>query len=214
VSLADPVPDPVQAHVRGLGHTLGDSVGRNADGHLVVAEQRGCRLGVAHVGQEFAFLCHDAGSGVQASVLRLHDKGTDNRGAGGVAGDGAANTVIIVGEPEIAQATGDAACVRAGKEESDRTRSSILDARKIFRPSGCAATNPNRRWRRARVDRVGEACSDARAQVAGRTLYASAVVQQESDRHLELFGLCGAAEGGRSGPVGDWGAREPKTEGV
>ena len=64
VSLADPVPDPVQAHVRGLGHALRDGVGRDADGHLVVAKQRGGRLGVAHVGQDFAFLCRDAGSGV------------------------------------------------------------------------------------------------------------------------------------------------------
>ncbi len=65
VSLADLIPDPVQAHVRGLGHALGDGVGRDADGHLVVAKQRGDRLGVAHVGQDFAFLCRDAGSGVQ-----------------------------------------------------------------------------------------------------------------------------------------------------
>jgi hypothetical protein len=64
VSLADPVPDPVQAHVRGLGHTLGDDVGCDADGHLVVAKQRGGRLGVAHVGQDFAFFCRDVGSGV------------------------------------------------------------------------------------------------------------------------------------------------------
>ena len=64
VSLADPVPNPVQAHVRGLGHTLGDSVGRDADGYLVVAEQRGGRLRVAHVGQDFTFLCRDAGRGV------------------------------------------------------------------------------------------------------------------------------------------------------
>ena len=64
VSLADPVSNPVQAHVRGLGHTLRDGVGRDADGHLVVAKQRGGRLGVAHVGQYFAFLCRDAGSGV------------------------------------------------------------------------------------------------------------------------------------------------------
>ena len=40
VSLADPVPDPVQAHVRGLGHTLGDGVGSDADGHLVVANAK------------------------------------------------------------------------------------------------------------------------------------------------------------------------------
>ena len=51
-----------------------------------------------------------------AKILRLHDKGTDNRDAGGVAGDGVVDPVIVVGEPEIAQATGDAACVGAGEE--------------------------------------------------------------------------------------------------
>ena len=64
VSLADSVPDPVQAHVRGLGHTLRDGVGRDADGHLVVTKQRGGRLRAAHVGQDFTFLCRDAGRGV------------------------------------------------------------------------------------------------------------------------------------------------------
>ncbi len=64
VSLTDPVPDPVQAHARGFGHTLRDGVGCNADGHLVVAKQRVCGLGMANVGQDFAFLCRDAGSGV------------------------------------------------------------------------------------------------------------------------------------------------------
>ncbi len=60
VSLADPVPDPMQAHVGGLlGHPLRHRVGSNADGHLVVAEQRGGRLVVAHVGQDFAFLCRE-----------------------------------------------------------------------------------------------------------------------------------------------------------
>ena len=64
MSLADAVPDPVQAHVSGLGHALRDGVGRDADGHLVVAKQRGGRLRVAHVGQDFSFLCRDAGRGV------------------------------------------------------------------------------------------------------------------------------------------------------
>ena len=64
MSLADAVPDPVQAHVSGLGHALRDGVGRDADGHLVVAKQRGGRLRVAHVGLDFAFLCRDAGRGV------------------------------------------------------------------------------------------------------------------------------------------------------
>ncbi len=64
VSLADPVPDPVQAHFRGLGHALRDGVGRDADGHLVVAKQRNGRLGVANVGQNFAFVFRDVGRGV------------------------------------------------------------------------------------------------------------------------------------------------------
>jgi hypothetical protein len=41
VSLADPVSDPMQAHVRCLRHPLGDRVGSNADSHLVVTKQRG-----------------------------------------------------------------------------------------------------------------------------------------------------------------------------
>ncbi len=38
VSLADPAPDPMQAHIGGLGHPLRRCVGSNADGDLVVAE--------------------------------------------------------------------------------------------------------------------------------------------------------------------------------
>ena len=64
VSLAVPVPDPVQAHVRGLGHALRDGVGGDADGHLVVTKEGGGWLGVAHVGQKFSFLCRDAGRGI------------------------------------------------------------------------------------------------------------------------------------------------------
>ena len=64
VEAADEKDTEVQAHVRGLGHALGDGVGRDADGHLVVAKQRGGRLRVVHVGQDFTFLCRDAGRGV------------------------------------------------------------------------------------------------------------------------------------------------------
>ncbi len=71
---------------------------------------------MAHVDQDFAFLCRDANSGVQASILRLRDKGTDNRDAGGVAGDGVVGPVIIVSEPEVAQAIGDAAYLGAVEE--------------------------------------------------------------------------------------------------
>jgi hypothetical protein len=71
-----------------------------------------------HVGQDFSFLCRDAGSGVQSSVNRLRDKGIDNGDAGGVTGDGVVDPVIVVGEPEVTQATGDAACVGVGEEGS------------------------------------------------------------------------------------------------
>jgi hypothetical protein len=60
VYLVDPVPDPMQAHAGGLGHLLRHRVGSDADGDLVVAEQRGDGLGLAHVGQDFSILCHDA----------------------------------------------------------------------------------------------------------------------------------------------------------
>ncbi len=117
VSLADPVSDPMQSHVRCLRHSVGDRVGSNADSsHLVVTKQRGGGLGVAHVSQDFVFLCRDAGSGVQASILRLRNKGTYNRDAGGVAGDGVVDPVIVIGEHEVAQATGDAACLGTGEE--------------------------------------------------------------------------------------------------
>ncbi len=106
----------MQSHVRCLRHPLGDRVGSNADSHLVVTKQRGGGLGVAHVGQDCAFLCRDAGGGVQASVLRLRDKGTYNRDAGGVAGDGLVDPVIVVSEPEVAQTIRDAACLGAGEE--------------------------------------------------------------------------------------------------
>jgi hypothetical protein len=49
-----------------------------------------------------------------ASAIKEHT--TYNRDAGGVAGDGVVDPVIVVGEPEVAQATGDTACLGAGEE--------------------------------------------------------------------------------------------------
>ncbi len=54
--------------------------------------------------------------GIDAGVLRLGNKGTDDRNASGVVGDGVIYPVIVVGEAEVAQAFGDAACVGAGEE--------------------------------------------------------------------------------------------------
>ncbi len=40
--------------------------------------RRMCVPCIVYVGQDFVFLCRDAGDGVQAGVLRLRDKGTHN----------------------------------------------------------------------------------------------------------------------------------------
>ncbi len=63
------------------------------------------------------------------------------------------------------------------------------------------------------VERVGEACSNARAQVAGRILpsmhcHSTAGIQPPTSSSLICVGV---AERERSGPVRDWEARNPKT---
>jgi hypothetical protein len=66
------------------------------------------------------------------------------------------------------------------------------------------------------VDRVGDACSDARAQVTGRILPFThrPKCSRNPTATCSYLACAGVAEGERSGPVGDWGAREPKTGGV
>ncbi len=97
---------------------MGDGVRRDADGDFVVAEQRCCELRVAHVGQDFPLFRGDACGSVKvkAGILRLGNKRTDDRNAGGLAGDRVVYPAIVVGEAKVAQVAGDAACVGAGEE--------------------------------------------------------------------------------------------------
>ncbi len=53
-------------------------------------------------------------------------------------------------------------------EVSERERRTISEARNIFRPLGWVAAYPRRRSRRVMVSEIGEACSEAKAQVAGK----------------------------------------------
>jgi hypothetical protein len=78
----------------------------------------GCGWPMFHVGQDFPLFHGDACGSVEAGVLRLGNKETDDRNASGVAGDGVVYPVVVVGEAEVAQAAGDAACVGAGEEGS------------------------------------------------------------------------------------------------
>jgi hypothetical protein len=61
------------------------------------------------------------------------------------------------------------------------------------------------------VERVEKACSDARAQVAGRILPSTYLPQYSRNPTTTCSSLAceGVAEGESSGLVGDWGAREP-----
>ena len=69
MSLLNPVPDPMPAHVNRLGHPEVDAVGRETDSNLIVAEDWGPGLRVAHVLQNSSLVGGDAGLGKGARVF-------------------------------------------------------------------------------------------------------------------------------------------------
>ena len=84
VSLPDPIPDPMPAHVDRLRHFEVDTIGRETDSNLIVAEDRGRGLRVAHVGQNLPLVGCDAGGGKGAGILCLRHEGADDGYAGAV----------------------------------------------------------------------------------------------------------------------------------
>jgi hypothetical protein len=78
VSLADVVPQLMKAHVEGLRYLQMYAVIGEADGDLVVAEDRSRRLGMAHVGQNLALVRGDSTGGEETAILSLCYKGTDD----------------------------------------------------------------------------------------------------------------------------------------
>ena len=84
VSLSDPIPDPMPAHVDRLRHLEVDAVGRETDSNLIVAEDRGRGLRVAKVGQDLPLVGGDAGGGKGAGILCLRHEGADDGYAGAV----------------------------------------------------------------------------------------------------------------------------------
>jgi hypothetical protein len=79
VSLPHAVPQPMEAHVQRLRHLEVDSIGRETNGDIVVAEEWCWRLGVTHVLQDLAFVGGDAAGGEESSVLGLCYKRADDR---------------------------------------------------------------------------------------------------------------------------------------
>ena len=84
VSLPNPIPDPMPAHVDRLRHFEVDAIGRETDSNLIVAEDRGRGLRVAKVGQDLPLVGCDAGGGKGAGILCLRHEGADDGYAGAV----------------------------------------------------------------------------------------------------------------------------------
>jgi hypothetical protein len=167
---------------------------------------------VAEVGEDIPLVDSDSDSREEAAVLGLRDERTNDRDAGRVGGDGVVDGAVREEAhrwtAHVMGGASDGLSSRAGigrKRPNGRKGS----YRKPDRP--CVHSDARRRsqedgrggslwrWWERPVQR-----SAARAQVAVRTR-ASA---------LRPYDWAGEAGGERSGPVGDWGGRDPKEGGV
>ena len=115
VSLPNPIPDPMPAHVDRLRHFEVDAIGRETDSNLIVAEDRGRGLRVAHVGQDLPLVGCDAGGGKGAGILCLRHEGADDGYAGAVSGDGVVRWGVVLEVAEEVMAAGDTAGAGSGQ---------------------------------------------------------------------------------------------------
>ena len=109
VSLPNPIPDPMPAHVDRLRHFEVDAIGRETDSNLIVAEDRGRGLRVAKVGQDLPLVGGDAGGGKGAGILCLRHEGADYGYARAVGGDGVVEWGFVVVIAEAVMAAGNTA---------------------------------------------------------------------------------------------------------
>ena len=105
MSLADTVPDPVEAHVDGLCAVKLDGVISDADGASVIAEDDCRRLGVAKGASNGSKPFTDAGEHIKAGVFTFGDGSDDDIKQAAVDVDG---TVDMGGGANVAK-IGDAA---------------------------------------------------------------------------------------------------------
>ena len=115
VSLPNPIPDPMPAHVDRLRHFEVDAIGRETDSNLIVAEDRGRGLRVAHVGQDLPLVGCDAGGGKGAGILCLRHEGADDGYAGAMSGDGVVRWGVVLEVAEEVMAAGDTAGAGSGQ---------------------------------------------------------------------------------------------------
>ena len=112
LALSDAVTDPVEAHIEGLGHFLGDGGVGNAHGALVITIEWSRRLDMSEILQDLSFVGGYSGRREDASVLRFCNKRTNDGNFGRMGRDGVIYPrVVELGAEEVIGAR-DAAGVR------------------------------------------------------------------------------------------------------
>jgi hypothetical protein len=110
--LSDAVTDPVEAHIEGLGHFLGDGGVGDAHGALVITIEWSRRLDMAEIFQDLSFVGGYSGRREDAGVLRFCNKRTNDGNFGRMGRDGVIYPrVVELGAEEVIGAR-DAAGVR------------------------------------------------------------------------------------------------------
>ena len=113
LALLDAVTDPVEAHIEGLGHFLGDGGVGDAHGALVITIEWSRRLDMSEIFQDLSFVGGYSGRREDAGVLRFCNKRTNDGNFGRMGRDGVIYPrVVELGAEEVIGAR-DAACIRA-----------------------------------------------------------------------------------------------------
>ena len=115
---ANPILEPMEAHVAGLRHLWLHSAVGEAHGDFVVAMDRRGRLRVAEVDEHLSFLIGDLCGGKHAPILRFLNGRAHHGDARGVHGDGGVDEGGVTGAREMVERRGHAASVGPGEERS------------------------------------------------------------------------------------------------
>ena len=102
LALFDAVTDPVEAHIEGLGHFLGDGGVGDAHGALVITIEWSRRLDMSEILQDLSFVGGYSGRREDASVLRFCNKRTNDGNFGRMGRDGVIYPrVVELGAEEV-----------------------------------------------------------------------------------------------------------------
>ena len=125
---------------------------------------------VAHVGQDLPLVGCDAGGGKGAGILCLRHERADDGYAGAVSGDGVVEWGVVAKVPEEVMAAGNTAGAGSGQVRRIGVASQHhVGCAENFSAVGVGGGVAEEAVESCDGGGGGEACSEARAQVAGRT---------------------------------------------